>query len=194
MTTGNRIPRLQAGGAVKRSVLTVEDLRANSDVDPVTACWHWRGGKSEGQPRIWTLDYERIEKRSMSGPRAVWNIAHQCAPLRGYLVMRACLTTDCVNPVHHKEFATKAEVGAHIARSGALKGKGVAAKLANLEKARAAQGQIQTPVETVLRIRSMSGTTKEIAEALGMKPKTVWKIRAGKSHRHVLQQQAKEAA
>lgn len=105
----------------RRGFATIEDLKRRSVVDPVTHCWHWQGAKAvtDGIPRIHAFDHQRGEKRTMSGPRAVWNIAHNESPRA--LVYRGCQTTDCVNPAHHRQAWTAAEIGQHIRLAAALR-------------------------------------------------------------------------
>ena len=171
-----------------RGVLTIADVRARCKVD-LGGCWHWLGAKAvDGTPRIWTLDYARCEKRAMSGPKAIWNIAHGCAPTPGFLAFRRCMTTDCVNPVHIALARSKAEMGAHAARFGKRKGTNLEQRRASIEKAWAANGTILTPPELVRMIRAAPKEVKntELAERLHMKHNTISKIRLGKSHRDVV--------
>lgn len=170
------------------SIQTIADLRARSVQDPATHCWHWLGAKSpDGVPRIWTFDHERGDKRGMSGPKAVWNIAHGAAPRPGHLVYRRCVTCDCVNPSHMAQAASKKEIGAHIARNGARKGTSVPQRRANLLKAAAAAGIRYTPPEIVQAIRAAGPgpTNLELAALHGCAHSTVSKIRRGESHRGV---------
>ena len=74
---------------MKRGELTVEALKERCKVNPVTHCWDWQGAMSENEPRVWTLDYERICKRVMSGPLAAWHIAYQAPPREKVLAVRA---------------------------------------------------------------------------------------------------------
>jgi hypothetical protein len=182
------------------SMLTKDDLRRHSRIDPLDRnpydpCWLWQGAKAtDGTPRIWTLDYERIEKRCMSGPKAVWNIAHG----RGTgdkLTYRTCVNCDCVNPTHHALAADKAEIGAHIAKVGVRKGTALAQRRANIRIAHAANGIQPTPTEIVLAAREWTGTNMEFARLHGMCHTTVSRIRRGESHRLEAQLRAsKEAA
>lgn len=170
------------------SILTVDDLRARSERRPGDLCWHWLGAKaSDGTPRMWTLDYDYGEKRTVSGPKAVWHISHG-AGTRGRLVYRGCVCTDCVNPAHMRLALTKAEIGQHIRRNGARKGV-TEARQRNIEKAWAATGLKVTPPEVVIAIRADSGTLAALGKKYGMSPKTVSRIRRGDSHRHLLGRQ-----
>ena len=174
---------------MKRGVLTVADLRDRSRIDPVSGCWHWLGAKAtDGTPRIWTLDYDRVEKKSISGPRAVFQISHGCAPRQGWIAFRRCVTTDCVNPVHVDQARDKRAVGEHIRLSGRRKGTAVESRRANLLKAHAANGITPTPREVVLACRAAadSVTNKALGELYGIDHTTVSRIRLGQSHRGVV--------
>lgn len=171
---------------MKRGIATIADLRARSAQDPATHCWHWQGASThDGTPRIWTFDHDRGDKRCMSGPKAVWNIAHGCAPRPGWLVFRRCTTRDCVNPAHHSQAPDKAAIGQHIARRGSRKGTHIEARRANAAKAQAARGIVPTPAEVVRAIRTMTGTNVAIAEATGVRHQVVSQIRRGESRREV---------
>ncbi len=178
MSTENRI----------RGVLRIADLYARSERRPGSDCWHWRGAMASDStsPRIWTFDHDRGDKRCLSGPRAVWNIAHQ-AGLRGKLAFMRCVNSSCVNPVHVGSAWTKAEIGAHIALNGKRKGTHTEARRLNASKGWAANCITPTPAATVLRVRAMTGTSTAIALALGMTHQTVSRIRRGDSHRHLLE-------
>jgi hypothetical protein len=170
------------------SITTTADLEARSLRDAATHCWHWQGAKAtDGTPRIWTFDHERGEKRCMSGPKAVWNIAHQAAPRAGWLVFRRCVTSDCVNPSHMAQASNKAEIGVHIARRGSRKGKFAEQARANARKASAAAGIVYTPPEIVRAIRAAGPeqTSLALAAIHGLAHQTVSRIRRGDSHRGV---------
>jgi hypothetical protein len=168
--------------------LTVDDLRAKCVVDASTGCWNWNGALSmDGIPRIWTLDYARITKRSMSGPRAAWSIAHEADPGPGWLVFRRCGNRRCLAPVHLARARDKAEIGLHIRRAGWRVGTAVESRLANLVLARAACGIVPTSEHMVREIRAADPeeTTADIARRYAISHSTVSRIRLGKSHKHV---------
>lgn len=175
-----------------RGITKIADLRARSTVDPVTGCWHWQGAKStDGTPRIHAFDHDRGEKLTLSGPKAVWNIAHGESPAPG-LAFRACVCTDCVNPVHMRKAQDKAEIGLHIRRSGRRKGTAVEARRVNIAKAQVATGRVPTPTEKVLAIRSApeTVTNRSLARQLALSEQVVSKIRRGQAHRHLLETNA----
>lgn len=174
--------------ALPRGIATIAQLRTHCQVDRSTGCWHWLGATSvDGSPRIWTWDHERGEKRAMSGPKAVWNIAHQAAPLPGWFVFRRCVVTDCVCPVHLAEARSRAEIGLHIRRNGARKGVNYEGRLANLRKAWAANGITATSDDVVRACRSAPAATTNLALAAlyGICHSTVSMIRRGKTRREV---------
>ena len=173
------------------SILTIDDLRTRSRIDAFTGCWHFQGSlSSDGVPRIHTLDYELSEKRVMSGPKAVWNIAHCCALRPGWLAFRRCVTADCVNPVHVDQAASRKDIGRHISLSGRRKGTAVKARQQNLVKAREAAGIVPTAEHIVLEIRAAAAsvTSRAMAHQFGIAEQTVSRIRRGQSHRHLLQE------
>jgi hypothetical protein len=170
------------------SLSKIADLEARSLRDAATHCWHWQGGKSsDGIPRLWAFDHERGDKRCMSGPKAVWNIAHNRAPRQGWLVYRTCFARDCVNPAHHAQAPDKAAIGRAVARAGARKGKFAAQAPANALKASAAAGITYTPAEVVRAIRAAGPgpTSIALAQQFGLANQTVSRIRRGESHREV---------
>jgi hypothetical protein len=171
-----------------KGVLTVADLYSRCEVDRITGCWHWKGAvSSDGCPRIWTLDYRRVEKRSMSGPLAVWNIAHKAAPTDGFLVFRRCQTTDCCCPVHLGLARSKAEIGTHVKRMGNRKGTCLPQRRANIAKAIEALGIKVTPSHVVqaIRLAGPEVSNIQLAEEHGIKHTTVSKIRRGDRHAEV---------
>ena len=178
------------------SVLTIADLLARSRVDRNSHCWHWLGAFGTGTPRIWTLDHARLEKCSMSGPRAVWNIAHGEAPLPGHFVMRSCASPDCVAPVHHRQVPNRQAMGDHIRLSGRRKGKNLDACRQNAAKAHAARGIVPTPVHIVQAILDAGDgpTNLELAARFRVAHTTVSNIRLGKTRVHALALNAGEAA
>lgn len=172
------------------SILTIADVRARCAIDPATHCWHWQGARSsDGTPRIHTLDHARTEKRTMSGPMAVWNIAHGAAPLPGHLIYRGCQHRLCLNPAHLREAASKAAIGAHIRRAGTRKGTSTEQRLANIRLAQIASGAVPTPAEIVLAIRAVpraEATNRALARRFNVAEQVVSRIRRGESHRHLL--------
>jgi len=170
----------------KHAALRIVDLHYRSERRPGSTCWWWLGAMASDKvsPRIWTLDYERIEKRAMTGPRAVWSIKHQ-AGMGTRLAFMACMNSSCVNPEHVGTAADKAEIGAHIAASGKRKGNSTKQRRANVRKAWAATGVAITPPEVVRALRASVGTHKALGIAFGMAHSTVSRIRRFESHRDV---------
>lgn len=176
-------------GKWKVGIATVDDLRARCVTNRATHCWEWQGARQcrgpnaeKGMPVMHAFDHARGEKRTMSGPKAVWNIAHGRAPLPGYRVFRACGCTTCVNPAHMREAKNQAEIGLHLRRSGALKGREMsAAARAVLRKSHEAAGIVYIPDEKVEAIRSASPeiTGRELSRRLGVSEQAVSRIRRG---------------
>ena len=169
---------------MKRGVLTVEALKERCKVNPVTHCWDWQGAMSENQPRVWTLDYERICKRVMSGPLAAWHIAYQAPPRAGCLVFRGCMNAKCLNPAHLREAANKTEIGLHIRRLGSRIGTALESRRANIAKAHVANGMNVTPREKVLAVRAADPALNntQVGAMLGLSHQVVGAIRTGKRH------------
>lgn len=163
---------------------TVDDLRRRSDPDPATHCWHWRGAKRKGRPRIWAADLDHMDKRVLSGPRAVWYIAHgtRLGALSAYM---RCWCADCVCPAH-VEKGTRAAVTMAAARAGLMNGFDDV-RAANAAKARAAAGHVDTPPELVRALRAAAGTepTSALAQRLGIERSVAYRILRGVSHRGV---------
>ena len=164
---------------LKRGVLTIADLRARSRVDPITHCWHWQGGSDRGRPKIHTLDLARGEKRTIGGPSAVWNIAHGAVP-PGAIPYRRCVCTDCVNPTHLGLARSRAELGAHIARSGVWRNpQHLEARMVGLRAAFAVTGKGPTPPEVLRQVveAPLSESNRALARRLGLTEQLVSKHR-----------------
>ncbi len=179
-------PRI-ATPAVRRGVATIDDLRARSVLNQSTRCWHWQGAKIKGAPRIWTLHLDDMEKRVLSGPRAVWYIAHGTT-LGNRVAYMACWNKDCVCPVHVRS-CQKSEFN-HVAALAGVFNKTPAARaacLVNAAKARAARNAVDTPAETVLAVRAAAGTASqtEIARSMGISKTVVSRILRGETFRHL---------
>lgn len=168
-----------------RGIASIDALKARSNIDPVTRCWHYEGAKIKGHPRIWTLDLDRVEKAVMSGPRAVWYIAHG-QPLRGRVAFMACWTNDCVCPVHVRA-ANREVMQAQMEAAGLLKGH-AAVRAKNLLLARRAAGIYDTPEELVRAIRQAkgTGTVKQLSERFGLCMSSASRILRGQTFRHLL--------
>lgn len=159
------------------SLLTIADVRARCTIDPMTHCWLWRGAKSGGHPRIYTFDHERVEKRTMSGTLAMWNIAHGASPRPGHFVFRGCQHRACLNPAHLRQARDKAEIGLHVRRMGIRKGTSLEARRANIALANAATGIVPTPDDVVRQIRAATGKLIDIAARFDVAHQTVSRIR-----------------
>lgn len=166
-----------------RGVNTVADLRARSVVD-ASGCWRWQHAMGpDGVPRIHTFCHRRGEKTVLSGPQAVWNIAHSESPAP-FLVFRACGCTACVNPVHMRQARTYAEIGLHQRRSGIRVGTCVEQRRANGLKGLAAAGIVVTAPEIVAAIQQAPDdiTGRELSRLHGVSEQTVSRIRRRQRH------------
>lgn len=173
--------------AGKRGMLTVDQLKARCAVDRATHCWLWQGATSGGLPKLWTLDYGRVEKRVMPGPLAAWHISRQAPPRDGHLVFRSCGHRACLNPAHLREMASRAEIGLHIRRARSRVGTHVEARRRNIRAAWAARGVVPTPLEVVRAIRAAPKqvTGRSLARQFCLSDQTVSRIRRGESRREV---------
>ena len=173
---------------MKRGIRTVADLRARCVVNHNTGCWIWQGGRTKGAPRLWTFDHARGEKRVMTGPMGAWNIAHQAAPRKGWLVFRRCQVTLCMCPVHLGMAKNRQDIGSHIRLSGVQKGTFLEHRRANLVKAWESRDMKSTPREIVLACRDAGPevSTTSLAKLHGIGVATVSRIRRNESHRNVV--------
>lgn len=171
-----------------RSVLKTSDLYANSERKTGSNCWFWLGAKGvDKAPRIWTLDYDRSEKRCMSGAKAVWYIS-QCCALDGRIAYRKCFRVDCVNPDHIGIVADKKELGKVMAAAGRHKSEaGVAARRRAVRIAHEKAGTKVTPPDVVQLIRTSPLTGVALSSLLGISQQNISRIRCGHSHKHLLE-------
>lgn len=173
---------------MRRGVNSIEDLRERSVVDPVTHCWHWTLAKVKGHPRIWTADLDAMDKGVMSGPRAVWYIAHG-KPLGDHVAYMGCWVKDCVCPAHVRS-ALRPTVNTLAALAGCMAGHS-AVRSISAAKARAAAGHADTPPDVVLAFRQALGTAPvyRLAEQFGLKRSTGYRIANGTNFKQLQQQQ-----
>lgn len=173
--------------AGKRGMLTIDRLKARCVVDQASHCWLWQGATSGGLPKLWTLDYGRVEKRVMPGPLAAWHISRQAPPRDGHLVFRSCGHRACLNPAHLREMGSRAEIGLHIRRARSRVGTHVEARRRNIRAAMAATGVVPTPADVVRAIRAAPAevTGLALAAQYGISHQTVSKIRRGESRMEV---------
>ena len=166
----------------RRGIATISDIKVRCIVDGATHCWIWQGGTSgpKGLPAIHTFDHARGEKRVMPGPLAVWNIAHQAAPVMPF-VYRACQCRLCLNPAHLREARTQTEIGLHIRRAGTRKGKNREQIIANSVRGRAAMGIVTVPDSIVQAIRAADARTtgNALAEMYQVSRSVVSRVRRG---------------
>ncbi len=171
----------------KRHILRIVDLHANSNHVPGDTCWHWAGAKNQaGEPRIYTFDHARGEKRSMSVAMAVYNIANQAAP-GDLIAYRRCGVKDCVNPEHLKAALTRSDMLRDVFARGADKRRSKPRAPSEAQRAAIERGMgiALTPLPTVMSILRSSGTGRSIAAAHGVSESVVSKIRKRRSHKYL---------
>lgn len=168
-------------------IYCLEDLRQRCVIDRDSGCWRWglsmnRAGNGAVVPRVSIPAGVLRESRvaSMAGGKAAWLLSGK--RLRnGRVVWRTCGCRECVNPEHLRT-GTKADEGAWIAKSGALKGtaKRRIASLGNVAKAQA------VPAAQVLAIAAEMAAgvlQSDISRRHGISLATISKISQGK-HLH----------
>jgi len=168
---------------------TLDDVYAKCIVDPATRCWIWRGaGSKDHKVRIYTVDHATATKRTMSGPTAIWNIAHGEAPPAGWEPYRWCSSSMCCNWAHIRLACGHAGVMKHIAVSGRWKGTHVEQRRASARKGQLAQGMRITPENVVRQILASQGTNVSVAARLGVHHSVVSRIRLNQTHKNVQRQ------
>lgn len=163
------------------NVCRVQDLWAHSDITP-TGCWLWRGNKGPaGRPLIYTFCHDEGRKRIMSGPTAVWQIAHR-EGTAGRTPYRTCRSMACVCPAHVAIANTRREMHGAIARLGILKGRPSGAVRAATLRANRDHPNVQKAVPDHLvaeMLRTVGTETGVVVAArLGLSPRTVCKYRS----------------
>lgn len=174
MPAGRVMHRYKPSGAVRH----VQDLWRFSERRPGSDCWHWMGAKAHqtGLARIYTWCHDQQCKRLMSGPSAVWGIAHK-APLLGRIPMRTCRTKCCVNPTHIKIVADRPAMHAETRRLGLLVGTAVESRRTNIRLAQAAVPTIGA--EKIARIAQTLDLPRAVVAAeLGVSLSSVRKYRS----------------
>ena len=100
---------------------TLQALFKRCDIDHASGCWLWLGATNgAGAASVYTWDYERGEKRSMTGSRAAWGLMHKRAVLPGFVAYRVCIRRRCVWPSSKTSNRPKAIV---IRRESSRRGK-----------------------------------------------------------------------
>ena len=165
---------------------TIEDVYAKCIVDPATRCWIWRGaGAKDHKVRIYTVDHATATKRTMSGPTAIWNIAHGEAPPAGSEPYRWCGSCMCVNWAHIRLGSNHAAVMKSIKASGRWKGTHLEQRRASARKGHISQGIRITPEHVVKEILASKGTNVAVGARFGVHHSVVSRIRLNQTHRNV---------
>jgi hypothetical protein len=167
---------------VTRCVLTIEDLRENSERRPDSHCWHYLGAlDKQGCPRIYTFDHKRIEKRLMGPATAVFNIARGSSP-HPLVPYRWCWTADCVHPGHIALAGSQGDLMRRLGAAGRLSGPKAVTR-AHLDQAASVFGATVTPDDVALQALQSTETGVATAKRLGISQQVVSRIRRGESHK-----------
>jgi hypothetical protein len=176
---------------LRRGISTITDIKARSVVDPITHCWHWKGGFGKGTngkpyPTMHALDHDRIEKRTMTATLAVWNIAHN-EGARGRIIYRSCCCNDCVNPAHMRAGLTKKESYRAVVRAGKLVGRHKNSDMSNVYSSMKKRGVKLVDEKTVVAIRLLGPevTGRYISQSFGIPESVVSRIRRGETYKHI---------
>jgi len=156
-------------------IRTPEDLLMRCRIDEATGCWLWSGACCEGYPRVWLADVGRVT----TGPSAAFYVSRGGLPPQGTVAYMRCICPTCVNP-EHVLIGTKKQAGAHLAKSGKLKGDPARA-VRNTLNARRSIAKL-TP-EIAAEIRASSGTLVELGQRFGVAPSCISAVRTGKTWR-----------
>lgn len=172
---------------VRRGITSIADIKARCKVDLATRCWNWQAAMSGGQIKMHVFDHRVGEKRTLSGPTAIWNVAHDEAPPRWSVVRMTCFNSQCANPAHVRAFQSIKAWGRSVEATGRWKGNNQTTRRENLRAAWKASGIKITPPEVVQAVREAPPTETGIAIAarLGLTKSIVSRIRRGDSFRGV---------
>lgn len=156
--------------------LTVEDLRGRCRM--VEDHWLWAGAATaDGSPRIWGPDHTNGGKLStQTGRRAMWHVKTGKPIPSGWRVFGKCDEPLCINPAH-LVCRPVAEQGAHVAKSGRLKG---VMRRITANRTTARKRSTLTP-ELIQLIRSSTKTGKQLQAETGVNRTTISRLRTGKA-------------
>jgi len=144
-----------------------ERLLAHSMPEPNSGCWLWTGYADKDG-----YGYTRIATHNFRAHRASYIVFRGDIP-EGMRACHKCDNAGCINP-DHIFLGTDADNIADKIRKGRHRGGGNAA------------GNAKLNASEVLRIRTESGTHRDIGDKYGVKESTVSLIKRGKTWRHLL--------
>lgn len=168
-------------------VYCLEDLRQRCVIDKDSGCWRWglsmnKAGNGAIVPRVsipaGVLCDHRVS--SMAGGKAAWLLSGRRL-LDKRVVWRTCGCRECVNPAHLMS-GTKAQEGAWIARTGALKGV-VARRIACIRNVARTQALPPAKVSAIAEEMAAGVLQRDICVKHGISLATASKINQGK-HLH----------
>jgi hypothetical protein len=168
-------------------IYCLEDLRQRCVIDKESGCWRWglsmnKAGNGAIVPRVSIPAGALCEHRvsSMSGGKAAWLLSGRRL-LGKRVVWRTCGCRECVNPAHLMS-GTKAQEGAWIARTGALKGS-VARRIACIRNVARTQALPPAKVSAIAEEMAAGMLQRDICARHGISLATASAISQGK-HLH----------
>ena len=151
---------------LKFRVISLEDIKAFSEVDPKTGCWNWKGNiNGNGYGRL-TTDHKRVLAH-----RHAYQVTHGPFPPK-LMICHTCDNPKCVNP-DHLFVATNMD----NVRDAMNKGRWPR----STDKSNCGFTD-----EQVRSIRKDRRFLSRIAADYGVDESTVWRVRARVSYRDVV--------
>lgn len=129
-------------------------------VESDSGCWEWQGSLN---PK----GYGQLNDRGVI--RKVHRVAYEMfiGPIPdGLGVLHSCDNRKCANPAHLRAGTNADNVADRVARKRCARGE---------------RNRHKYPAALVRKVLEHTGSTREIAQALGMSKSQVWSIKAGKS-------------
>ena len=168
-------------------IYCLEDIRQRCVIDKDSGCWRWglsmnTAGNGAIVPRVSIPAGVLCDGRvaSMAGGKAAWLLSGRRLP-DGRVVWRTCGCKECINPAHLMS-GTKAQEGAWIAKTGALKG-GVARRIACIRNVARTQALPPSKVSSIYEEMASGVLQRDICAKHGISLSTASKINQG-NHLH----------
>lgn len=142
-----------------------QKLKSQVKIDPETSCWNWQRTKTpKGYGRIGDSYAHRVSYETFIGP----------IPKR-LCVCHRCDNPSCINPAHlfvgtHKDNMQDCVQKNRISRKGGRRGEAHHSAKLSVEK-----------VEAIFTAYSNGQPVAEIAQSLGLKPSSIYKVLKRKS-------------
>jgi hypothetical protein len=167
-------------------VSSLRDVFLRCTVPEIGGCWNWNAGTVHGMPYLWTVNLDNGRKCGVTGPRALWYIAHN-QPLGERVAWMACGNRRCMFHQHVRS-GTRSEYFQLLAsRDESRFGAATEARAEAAARGRAKRGIIDLPEHTVRQVQALSATTRnrDIAAATGISLSAVGRILNGHTYRHI---------